>query len=50
MNKQRGYMNLDFTGLFVVGGVVCTIAGIVVWEALQWAWPYIKSAIHAMTA
>lgn len=50
MNKQRGYINLDLTGFIVGLVVVSAIAGAAVWSLAEWAWPYIKVAIHAMTA
>lgn len=49
MNKQSGYINLDFTSMFVGIAVVAAIVGIVVWEFLAWLWPMLKAAIHAAT-
>lgn len=50
MNKQKGYYNMDFTGLIWGGLVVGCLVGIGLWEALKWAWPYIKQFVHQATA
>jgi hypothetical protein len=50
MNKQKGYYNMDFTGLIWGGLVVGCLLGIGLWEALKWAWPYIKQFVHQATA
>lgn len=49
MKYQRGYIDLDITGLLIFFCVVGAVGGIAVWNIAEWAWPLIKTAIHSMT-
>lgn len=50
MKKQGGYFNIDFGGAIIGMGIIGAIAGAVIFAAASWAWPYVKSFIHAITA
>ena len=49
-NKERGYLNVDFRGMFVLGIILGGIIFIFAWELLQFVWPYVKAWIHNITA
>ena len=49
MKKQIGFTNIDLHAFIFAGLLAGAVAGIIVFESLQWAWPYIKAFIHQIT-
>jgi len=50
MKHHRGYIDLDFTGLFIGIAIVGGIVGAVLAYGIPWLWSLIKPWIHALTA
>ena len=50
MSKERGFYDLDFTGLFIGIAVVAVIIGFLLYPTLGWLWSIIKPWIHGVTA
>ena len=50
MNKERGFYDLDFTGMFIGIAVVAFIIGFLLYPTLGWLWSIIKPWIHGVTA
>lgn len=49
-NAQSGYINLDFTGIFIGIAIVAAAAGAVLAYVIPWLWSLVKPWIHALTA
>lgn len=49
-HSQRGYYNMDFTGLVIGGIVVGIVVGVLLTIGLPWLWQLLKPLIHAWTA
>ena len=47
--KQRGFYNLDFTGLFIGLVVFGLVVGFLLYPALGWLWDFIKPILHEAT-
>lgn len=50
MNKQYGFINMDFTEFFVQLIVVGIGIGVILCQGVPWLWSIIKPIIHALTA
>lgn len=54
MTKQRGYINIDVTGMilvvFFLGAVFFGILGVVVGVFLPDSWAWVKALLHGWTA
>ena len=47
--KQRGFYNLDFTGVLIGLAIVCVIVGVLLYPTLGWLWDFIKPILHEAT-
>lgn len=45
MTKQTGFIDIDFTAVFITLIIVGAVLGIVGYKAFTWAWPHIKQFI-----
>lgn len=50
MNKEHGYMNLDFGGFIIFIGVVSAFIGAGLFALCSFLWPIFVSWLHAITA
>ena len=50
MKSQRGYYNMDFTGLFVFLGVLGVAVGVFLSWFIPIVWGWLKPFIHTLTA
>lgn len=48
--RERGYIDLDFTGVFVAIFVVGAAFGGALFIGLPWLWRLVKPLLHALTA
>lgn len=48
--RERGYIDLDFTGVFVVIFVVGAAFGGALFIGLPWLWRLVKPLLHTLTA
>ena len=50
MNKQKGYVNLDFTGI-IIGAIIVGVAiGVSITLGVPILWEWVKPILHAITA
>lgn len=50
MNKQKGYVNLDFTGI-IIGSIILGVAiGVLIILGVPILWEWVKPFLHAITA
>lgn len=50
MKRQRGFYNMDFTGIFIILGVLCVAVGVLLSWFVPLVWSWVKPLIHALTA
>ena len=49
LDGQRGYIDLDFTGLFVGLVIVGIVVGLGLAWLVPWVWGIVKPLLHALT-
>ena len=50
MRNQKGFMNMDFTAVFIFLGALCVAVGMFLSWFLQLVWTWVKPFIHALSA
>lgn len=49
IDRERGYVDLNVTGLLIAVTVIGVIAGLILCPILSWAWGVVKPWLHAIT-
>lgn len=49
-NLQHGYINIDFSAVFLVLIAIGAVIGVVISYVAPWLWGLVKPLLHAITA